>query len=258
MESIVSKKEGMVGCLRFNRPKVYNSFNREMALALQEGLRNFSDDTEVRCIVLTGAGKAFSAGQDLNEAVDPEGPDISKILSEHFNPIIELLRSIEKPIIAAVNGVAAGAGANIALACDFCVASSNATFIQAFCKIGLIPDSGGTYILPRLIGLPRAVQMMMLGEPLTATEAQEIGLIYKSVPPSKLDQEVKSLAERLAAMPTRALGLTKRALAHSTANDLETQLGIEEQLQTIASETEDYKEGVSAFLEKRKPTFKGA
>lgn len=243
--------------IRLNRPEVYNSFNREMALALQADLNQATDDREVRCIVLTGNGKAFSAGQDLNEVVDPEGPELRDIVGEHFNPVIGLLRGIEKPVIAAVNGVAAGAGANIALACDIVVAKSSASFIQAFSKIGLIPDSGGTYTLPRLIGLQRATALTMLGDKVSADEAAAMGMIYKSVPDEAFDAYIASLSEKLAAMPTRGLGLTKRALNASLSNDLITQLAVEEEMQFLAGNTSDYQEGVSAFLEKRQPEFKG-
>lgn len=243
--------------IRLNRPEVFNSFNREMALALQADLEQATDDKDVRCIILTGKGKAFSAGQDLNEVVDPDGPEMRDIVSNHYNPIIGLLRGIEKPVIAAVNGVAAGAGANIALACDIVVAKSSAAFIQAFSKIGLIPDSGGTFVLPRLIGLQRASAITMLAEKITAEEAVAMGMIYKSVPDDDFDAYVQELATKLAQMPTRGLGLTKRALNASMHNDLQSQLALEEELQFMAGNTADYHEGVSAFLEKRKPVFKG-
>jgi 2-(1,2-epoxy-1,2-dihydrophenyl)acetyl-CoA isomerase len=244
--------------ITLNRPEKYNSFVREMALALQATIDACKDDPEVRVVIITGAGKAFCAGQDLNEAIDPEGPELQKIVAEHFNPIIEGIRELEKPVVAAVNGVAAGAGANIALACDLVLAKESASFIQAFSKIGLIPDSGGTYFLPRIIGLQKATALMMLGEPLKAQEAERLDMIYKAVKDDQFEKEVRDLAAKLAMMPTKALGLTKRALNVTFENELSKQLAIEEQLQFAASRTADYKEGVQAFLEKRKPDFHGA
>ncbi len=258
MDSLQFNIENGVAYITLSRPKVYNSFNREMALALQERLKECESDPNIRCIYLTGSGKAFCAGQDLQEAIDPDnGLDINSIVSEHYNPIILRIRELEKPVVAAVNGVAAGAGANIALACDIVVAAASATFIQAFSKIGLIPDSGGTFFLPRLIGKQKASAIIMLGDKIPAEEAERLGMIYKVFPDQSFETDAKTLAEKLATMPTRGLGLTKRALNYSTHNDLETQLGIEEQLQTAASNTHDYTEGVNAFLEKRKPAFKG-
>lgn len=257
MESIFFEKIDKVAKITFNRPEKYNSFNREMALSFQARLDECKADEEVRCILITGKGKAFCAGQDLQEAIDPEGPELSKIVSEHYNPIITRLRNIEKPIVAAVNGVAAGAGANIALACDVVVATASATFIQAFSKIGLIPDSGGTFFLPRLIGWQRASALMMLGDKIDAAQAEKMGMIYKALPDGTFEEEAHALARKLSFMPTRGLGLTKRALNYSFTNDLERQLAIEDQLQTTAGNTEDYQEGVNAFLEKRNPEFKG-
>lgn len=243
--------------ITMHRPDVYNSFNREMALALQEAIGLAGADRTVRCIVLKGAGKAFSAGQDLNEVVDPKGPPLQEIVSLHFNPIIWRIRETEKPFLAAVNGVAAGAGANIALACDIVIAKSSASFLQAFSKIGLIPDSGGTFTLPRLIGFQRASALMMLGEKVSASDAEKMGMIYKCVEDTEFDNVISTIATQLAEMPTRGLGLTKRALNASTVNDLFAQLAIEEELQFAAGNTYDYNEGVKAFLEKRKPVFKG-
>lgn len=255
--AVITSIENGIATLTLNRPDKYNSIVREMAIAIQETLDQLEQDEAVRCIVIRGAGKAFCAGQDLNEVIDPEGPELQKIVNEHFNPIIERIRNIEKPIIAAVNGVAAGAGANIALACDLTVAKESATFIQAFSKIGLIPDSGGTFFLPRIIGMQKATALMFLGEKLTAKRAEELNMIYRVVPDDEFDTEIDQLATTLADLPTRALGLTKRALNRSLTNELEKQLAIEEQLQFAASQTEDYNEGVAAFLEKRKPVFKG-
>ncbi|MFM2213634.1 MAG: 1,2-epoxyphenylacetyl-CoA isomerase [Bacteroidota bacterium] len=256
--SIVVKIENNVAWVYLNRPEVFNSFNREMALALQSALDSCEHDATVRAIVLTGNGKAFCAGQDLKEVTDPElNPGFRKILQEHYNPIIQRIRTIEKPIVAAVNGVAAGAGANIALACDIVVATEHASFIQAFSKIGLIPDSAGTFMLPRLVGFQKATALMMLGDKVSAAEALAMGLIYKEYPTSTFEEEVATLAATLAAMPTKALGLTKRLLNQSLSNTLEQQLALESDLQIEASSTYDYKEGVTAFVEKRKPEFKG-
>lgn len=243
--------------IALNRADKYNSFVREMALAMQGALEDADANPEVRCIVITGVGKAFCAGQDLAEAIDPEGPELTKIVSEHYNPIIKLIRKVGKPIIAAVNGVAAGAGANIALACDIVVATESATFIQAFSKIGLIPDSGGTFTLPRLIGFQKASALMMLGDKVSAREAEAMNMIYRAIPDADFEAEVKRLAATLAAMPTKGLALTKCALNRTYFNSLDEQLNLEDELQTQAGQTYDYNEGVNAFLEKRKPIFKG-
>lgn len=256
--SILLKIENKVAYIILNRPDVFNSFNREMALSLQKILTDCSTDNAVRAIVITGNGKAFCAGQDLKEVTDPDlNPGFRKILEEHYNPIIQLIRTIEKPIIAAVNGVAAGAGANIALACDIVLASENASFIQAFSKIGLIPDSAGTFFLPRLIGFQKASALMMLGDKVSSTEAEQLGMVYKVIAPESFTEEVNKLAETLAEMPTKAIGLTKRLLNQSMTNNLENQLALESDLQIEASSSNDYKEGVTAFVEKRKPTFNG-
>jgi 2-(1,2-epoxy-1,2-dihydrophenyl)acetyl-CoA isomerase len=257
MQSIKKELLNGIATITLSRPDVYNSFNREMALQLHEVLDECYEDEVVRCIVITGAGKAFSAGQDLNEVVDPEGPELLKIVEEHYNPIIKRIRKIEKPFVAAVNGVAAGAGANIALACDIVIAKESASFIQAFSKIGLIPDSGGTFFLPRLVGWQRASALTILGDKVMAPQAEQMGMIYKSVPDEEFDDFIAAIAYRIAKMPTRGIGLAKRAFNSSLANDLDKQLVIEEQLQFAASQTEDYQEGVNAFLEKRKPKFKG-
>ena len=258
MSSILLKIKNKIAFITLNRPDVFNSFNREMAFLLQEILDNCSNDDNVRAIVLTGNGKAFCAGQDLKEVTDPElNPGFRKILEEHYNPIIQKIRTIEKPIVAAVNGVAAGAGANIALACDIVVAAENASFIQAFSKIGLIPDSAGTFFLPRLIGFQKASALMMLGDKVSATEALQMGMIYKMYSSGIFEEEVAALATTLANMPTKALGLTKRLLNQSLTNNLEQQLALESDLQIEASSSNDYNEGVAAFVEKRKPEFKG-
>jgi len=256
--SIQLKVMNQVAYVVLNRPEVFNSFNREMALSMQSALDQCASDTLIRAIVITGNGKAFCAGQDLKEVVSPElNPGFRKILEEHYNPIVQRIRTIEKPVIAAVNGVAAGAGANIALACDIVLASEKASFIQAFSKIGLIPDSGGTFFLPRLIGFQRASALAMTGDKVSAEEALQMGLVYKVVSEESFETSVQQLAEQLAQMPTKALGLTKRLLNQSLTNDLNTQLALESDLQIEASESNDYKEGVTAFVEKRKPNFYG-
>ncbi len=257
MSIILKQIQNGVAYVTLNRPEKFNSFNREMALALQQALDECEQDDSVRCIYLTGTGKAFCAGQDLAEATDPEGPELEKIVREHYNPMILRLRRIEKPVVAAVNGVAAGAGASIALACDIVLANESASFVQAFSKIGLIPDSGGTFILPRLIGLQRAAALMMSAEKVSAAEAVEMGMIYKKYADDMFEVESRKFAAQLALMPTKALGMTKRLLNESFGNTLEQQLEREKDVQVEAGSTYDFKEGVSAFLEKRKAEFKG-
>lgn len=249
--------ESGVGKIILNRPEVLNSFNRDMALAFQSAMMECISNKAVRAVLITGSGRAFCAGQDLAEAIDPQGPPMDSIVREHYNPIIKLIREIEKPVVCAVNGVAAGAGANIALACDITLAAASGSFIQAFSKIGLIPDSGGTFFLPRLIGMQKATALMMLGDKVKATEAVALGMIYKVCDDDKLMTEAAGLAESLAKMPTRGLGLTKKALNLSLFNNLDDQLEVEEKLQTEAGQTHDYREGVNAFLDKRQPEFKG-
>jgi len=258
LNSITLEIQNGIAKITLNRPETFNSFNREMALRLQNTLDACESNEEVRAIILTGNGKAFCAGQDLREVTSPElNPGFRKILEEHYNPIVTRIRSIEKPIIAAVNGVAAGAGANIALACDIVVATETANFIQAFSKIGLIPDSAGTFFLPRLIGFQKASALMMLGDKVNANEAENLGMLYKVFPKETFEEEVSKLASKVAQMPTMALGLTKRLLNQSMVNTLDEQLAMESDLQIEAAESEDYAEGVNAFIEKRKPIFKG-
>ncbi len=256
MELII-ENIGNVRVIKLNRPQVFNSFNRSMALGFQKAIDDCNLDDSVRAIVITGEGKAFCAGQDLAEATDPEGPELQSIVREHYNPIILKLRNIEKPVIAAVNGVAAGAGANIALACDIVIAKRSTSFIQAFSKIGLIPDSGGTYFLPRLIGMQKALALMMTGDKVSATDAEAMNMIYRAVEDDEFDQFVMNFATNISKMPTKGLGLTKRAVNISMSNDLVTQLALEEELQTEAGSTYDFREGVNAFMEKRRPEFKG-
>lgn len=257
MSSIVSEVIGNVARITLNRPEKFNAFNREMALLLQDKLAEAAADTNVRAIFLTGTGKAFCAGQDLAELTGENAIGIDKILSEHYNPIVRQIRSISKPIVAAVNGVAAGAGANIALCCDIVVANSSASFVQAFSKIGLIPDSGGTYFLPRLIGFQKASALMMLGDKVAAEAAEKMGMVYAVFPTETFEADSWKIANTLANMPTLGLGFTKEALNKSFEMNLEQQLILEDTLQRKAAATEDYNEGVTAFLEKRNPLFKG-
>ena len=256
--TIQLKIENKIAFITLNRPEVFNSFNREMALALQDSFDACEANDAVRAIVLSGKGKAFCAGQDLKEVTTPEiNPGFKKILEEHYNPIITRIREIKKPVIAAVNGVAAGAGANIALACDIVIADERASFIQAFSLIGLVPDSAGTYFLPRLIGFQKALALAMLGDKIGAKEAEKLGMIYRCVSTEEFEETVNKLAVKLANMPTNALGKIKELFNKSMNNSLEEQLAMESKYQIEAAESNDYKEGVAAFIEKRKPNFKG-
>ena len=257
MSSILFEIRESVGCITLNRPDKYNSFNREMALAMQQALSRCAHDEEVRSVWITGAGKAFSAGQDLAELQGEDPPGFDVILTEHFNPIVVAIRKMGKPVVAAVNGVAAGAGANIALCCDVVVAASSASFLQAFSKIGLIPDSGGTYTLPRLVGWQKASALMMLGDRIPAADAEKMGMIYKVLTDEDFANTSFQIARTLAQMPTRGLAFTKQALQSSLGASFEEQLKVEDKLQQAAGHTEDYTEGVTAFLEKRTPQFKG-
>jgi 2-(1,2-epoxy-1,2-dihydrophenyl)acetyl-CoA isomerase len=257
MSQILFEVRDAVAYITLNRPEKYNAFNREMALLLQDTLDECKKSREIRSVYLTGSGKAFSTGQDLAEAADPNGPDVSKILLEHFNPIVVRIRKLDKPVVAAVNGVAAGAGANIALCCDVVVAAQSASFIQAFSKVGLIPDSGGTFFLPRLVGWGKASALAMLGDKINAPEAERMGMIYKVYEDGSFTTEAMDLARKLAQMPTRGLALTKQAFNQSFDGTYEEQLHDEEILQQRAGATHDYKEGVQAFLEKRLPNFTG-
>jgi 2-(1,2-epoxy-1,2-dihydrophenyl)acetyl-CoA isomerase len=248
--------EGGIATITLNRPDKLNSFTREMALLLQQKLDECALP-EIRCVYITGAGKGFCAGQDLAEVVDPNGPGMQRILSEQYNPIISRIRNLQKPVVAAVNGVAAGAGANLALACDIVVAAQSASFIQAFSKLGLIPDSGGTYTLPRLIGWQKASAIMMLGDKISASLAEQWGMIYKVFAEEDFVFESKKIATSLSQMPTKGLAYTKQILSLSMTNSLEQQLLAEDEYQQKAANTHDFKEGIQAFLEKRAPQFKG-
>jgi 2-(1,2-epoxy-1,2-dihydrophenyl)acetyl-CoA isomerase len=257
MNSISYQVAESVAIITLNRPEKFNAFNREMALSMQQRLEEAEKDEKVRVVLITGSGKAFCAGQDLGEVTGENPVGFEVILLEHYNPIILKMREINKPVICAVNGVAAGAGANIALAGDIVVASETASFIQAFSKIGLIPDSGGTFMLPRLIGFQKASALMMLGDKVDAKAAEQMGMIYKTMPAEGFYELALALAEQVACMPTYALALTKQALNQSLSNNLRDQLLYEDKLQQKASRSEDYQEGVNAFIEKRKPAFKG-
>ena len=254
---IKTEMEGSVFKITLNRPDKFNSFNREMALQMQAALDKAAADKAIRAVYITGEGKAFCAGQDLAEALDKTGPGIERIVREHYNPIILKMRALEKPIVCAVNGVAAGAGANIALACDVVIAATSVAFIQAFSKIGLVPDNGGSFFLPRLIGFGKASALMMLGDKISASDAEKMGMIYKVSDDDKLHTDGMLIAKTLSESPTKAIGLTKRMLNQSMDNTLEQQLECEAQMQVKAALTNDYDEGVSAFLGKRKPVFKG-
>ena len=245
-----------VAVITLARPDKLNSFDREMALETIEALDKARDDAAVRAILLTGEGRAFSAGQDLAEAIAP-GTKIEEIITVQYNPIVRRLRALPKPVVCAVNGVAAGAGANIAYACDLTLAAESAVFIQSFIQIGLIPDSGGTFTLPRLVGMQRAFGQMILAPKVSAKEAEAQGMIWKAVPDAELMNEATTLAKKLATMPTKAIALTKDALNRSTFNNLDDQLDVENELQTVAGNSHDYQEGVQAFLEKRKPVYRG-
>lgn len=260
MSEIVFQAADGVATVTLNRPDVLNSFTRPMARQLRETLERVAADDSIRAVVLTGAGRGFCAGQDLAEALPQTGaamPDLGDIVRDSYNPVIRAIRTLEKPVICAVNGVAAGAGANLAFACDIVFAAANSSFVQSFAKIGVIPDSGGTFILPRIVGLHRATVMTMLAEKMTPEQAREWGLVYMVVEPEALMQTATGVARQLATQPTRALGLIKRGFNRSLGVDLDGQLDYEEELQREAGQTEDYTEGVRAFLEKRKPVFRG-
>lgn len=255
--SILYTQEGGIATITLNRPSVFNSFNQEMIKSLQHHLDVAAQDVSVRAVVLTGTGKAFCAGQDLGEVLEEKEIDFNKIVQENYNPLVLKIRNMDKPVVAAVNGVAAGAGANLALACDIVVAKESTNFIQAFSKIGLIPDCGGTYFLPRLIGLQKATALMMLADKVSAAQAKEIGMIYEFFTDDIFDAEVAKIADKLANLPTKGLAYTKKLLNQTFNNSIEEQLIQEGLFQAKSGNTSDYQEGVDAFIEKRNPVFKG-
>lgn len=255
--SILYTQEGGIATITLNRPSVFNSFNQEMIKSLQHHLDVAAQDVSVRAVVLTGTGKAFCAGQDLGEVLEEKEIDFNKIVQENYNPLVLKIRNMDKPVVAAVNGVAAGAGANLALACDIVVAKESTNFIQAFSKIGLIPDCGGTYFLPRLIGLQKATALMMLADKVSAAQAKEIGMIYEFFADDIFDAEVAKIADKLANLPTKGLAYTKELLNQTFNNSIEEQLIQEGLFQAKSGNTSDYQEGVDAFIEKRNPVFKG-
>lgn len=261
MPLIESSFENNVLTLTLNRPEKYNSFTEPMALELQKELKRAESD-EIRCVVIQASGKAFCAGQDLPEVVERSrnepGYELADTVRTTYNPVIRTIRNLKKPVVCAVQGMAAGAGANIAFACDLVIASDQAQFVQAFSKIGLIPDSGGTFFLPRLIGMARTNALYLMDEKISAEKAVEIGLIYKVVAHDQLQAETESAAQKLASMPTRGFGLYKQAINQTFENTLGQQLSLEAELQSSAGKSDDYREGVTAFLEKRKPSFRGS
>ncbi|HQW93866.1 MAG TPA: enoyl-CoA hydratase-related protein [Ferruginibacter sp.] len=257
MSSILFEIKNAVAYITLNRPEKFNSFNREMALLLQAKLDEAASLHEVRAVYITGSGKAFCAGQDISELVGEHKIEIRQILSEHYNPIVKRIRNMPKPVVAAVNGVAAGAGANMALCCDVVLTATSASFIQAFCKIGLIPDSGGTFTLPRLIGWQKASALMMTGDKVSATDAEKMGMVYKVFADEIFEAESKKIVQTLSQMPTKGLAYTKHVLNQSFFNPWEEQLALEDQYQQKAAKTYDYTEGIKSFLEKRAPDFKG-
>ncbi|HEX3935408.1 MAG TPA: enoyl-CoA hydratase-related protein [Puia sp.] len=255
--SIIFEIQNHVGFVTLNRPEKLNSFTREMAITLGNRLDECASLHEVRAVMITGAGRAFSAGQDLAEIVGPNAIGMDKILSEQYNPIVTRIRNLPKPVVAAVNGVAAGAGANLAFCCDIVVAARSASFIQAFSRIGLIPDTGGTWFLPRLVGWQKAMGIAMMGDKIGAPEAEKMGMVYKVFEDDEFIGASRALAAILAQMPTRALAFTKHAFNYSATNTLEGQLLLEDELQQKAALTRDHAEGINAFLDKRAPLFTG-
>ncbi|MDV5174649.1 2-(1,2-epoxy-1,2-dihydrophenyl)acetyl-CoA isomerase PaaG [Acinetobacter baumannii] len=259
-QNIITEEKNGVGYLTFNRPKALNSFNVDMHREVAEVLNLWTKNPEVRCVVISGEGRGFCAGQDLGDrVVDPnaEAPDLGYSIETYYNPLIKTIVNMPKPVICAVNGVAAGAGANIALACDLVIAAKSANFVQAFCRLGLVPDSAGTWFLPRAVGHARAMGLALLGDKLPAETAKEWGMIWDVVEDTELKTKVTELAERLAKQPTFGLSLIKKAIHQSSNNTFEEQMLLERDLQRIAGRSEDYREGVQAFMNKREPNFKG-
>ncbi|MFX9716920.1 2-(1,2-epoxy-1,2-dihydrophenyl)acetyl-CoA isomerase PaaG [Acinetobacter baumannii] len=259
-QNIIAEEKNGVGYLTFNRPKALNSFNVDMHREVAEVLNQWTKNPDVRCVVISGEGRGFCAGQDLGDrVVDPnaEAPDLGYSIETYYNPLIKTIVNMPKPVICAVNGVAAGAGANIALACDLVIAAKSANFVQAFCRLGLVPDSAGTWFLPRAVGHARAMGLALLGDKLPAETAKEWGMIWDVVDDAELKTKVTELAERLAKQPTFGLSLIKKAIHQSSNNTFDEQMLLERDLQRIAGRSEDYREGVQAFMNKREPNFKG-
>ena len=259
-QNIIAEEKNGVGYLTFNRPKALNSFNVDMHREVAEVLNQWTKNPDVRCVVISGEGRGFCAGQDLGDrVVDPnaEAPDLGYSIETYYNPLIKTIVNMPKPMICAVNGVAAGAGANIALACDLVIAAKSANFVQAFCRLGLVPDSAGTWFLPRAVGHARAMGLALLGDKLPAETAKEWGMIWDVVEDAELKTKVTELAERLAKQPTFGLSLIKKAIHQSSNNTFDEQMLLERDLQRIAGRSEDYREGVQAFMNKREPNFKG-
>ncbi|MGX2713459.1 2-(1,2-epoxy-1,2-dihydrophenyl)acetyl-CoA isomerase PaaG [Acinetobacter baumannii] len=259
-QNIIAEEKNGVGYLTFNRPKALNSFNVDMHREVAEVLNQWTKNPEVRCVVISGEGRGFCAGQDLGDrVVDPnaQAPDLGYSIETYYNPLIKTIVNMPKPVICAVNGVAAGAGANIALACDLVIAAKSANFVQAFCRLGLVPDSAGTWFLPRAVGHARAMGLTLLGDKLPAETAKEWGMIWDVVEDAELKTKVTELAERLAKQPTFGLSLIKKAIHQSSNNTFDEQMLLERDLQRIAGRSEDYREGVQAFMNKREPNFKG-
>ncbi|HDG9760840.1 2-(1,2-epoxy-1,2-dihydrophenyl)acetyl-CoA isomerase PaaG [Acinetobacter nosocomialis] len=259
-QNIIAEEKNGVGYLTFNRPKALNSFNVDMHREVAEVLNLWTKNPDVRCVVISGEGRGFCAGQDLGDrVVDPnaEAPDLGYSIETYYNPLIKKIVNMPKPVICAVNGVAAGAGANIALACDLVIAAKSANFVQAFCRLGLVPDSAGTWFLPRAVGHARAMGLALLGDKLPAETAKEWGMIWDVVEDAELKTKVTELAERLAKQPTFGLSLIKKAIHQSSNNTFDEQMLLERDLQRIAGRSEDYREGVQAFMNKREPNFKG-
>ncbi|HHG5269337.1 2-(1,2-epoxy-1,2-dihydrophenyl)acetyl-CoA isomerase PaaG [Acinetobacter baumannii] len=259
-QNIIAEEKNSVGYLTFNRPKALNSFNVDMHREVAEVLNQWTKNSDVRCVVISGEGRGFCAGQDLGDrVVDPnaDAPDLGYSIETYYNPLIKTIVNMPKPVICAVNGVAAGAGANIALACDLVIAAKSANFVQAFCRLGLVPDSAGTWFLPRAVGHARAMGLALLGDKLPAETAKEWGMIWDVVEDAELKTKVTELAERLAKQPTFGLSLIKKAIHQSSNNTFDEQMLLERDLQRIAGRSEDYREGVQAFMNKREPNFKG-
>ncbi|EPQ1521041.1 2-(1,2-epoxy-1,2-dihydrophenyl)acetyl-CoA isomerase PaaG [Acinetobacter baumannii] len=259
-QNIIAEEKNGVGYLTFNRPKALNSFNVDMHREVAEVLSQWTKNPDVRCVVISGEGRGFCAGQDLGDrVVDPnaEAPDLGYSIETYYNPLIKTIVNMPKPVICAVNGVAAGAGANIALACDLVIAAKSANFVQAFCRLGLVPDSAGTWFLPRAVGHARAMGLTLLGDKLPAETAKEWGMIWDVVEDAELKTKVTELAERLAKQPTFGLSLIKKAIHQSSNNTFDEQMLLERDLQRIAGRSEDYREGVQAFMNKREPNYKG-